>query len=184
MTRRVFACVLCLLAGAGRGRADGDFFEKRIRPLLVEHCYSCHTAEAQELKGDLRLGRTYLGLSINCARCHDHKFDPLTNEDYYALYGFFQSTRHPWPGIELDKAQRDLVPLAPLAPPAQAAEILNARRRELAGLDARLKNLRADLTALKPAISFVGPPQEEREVQKHSVSTRVHRRQCSRLGNL
>ena len=35
------------------------------------------------------LGRTFLGLTINCARCHDHKFDPITTEDYYALYGFF-----------------------------------------------------------------------------------------------
>lgn len=57
------------------------------------------------------LGRTFLGLTVNCARCHDHKFDPLTAEDYYALYGFFQSTRYPWPGIELDQRQHDLVKL-------------------------------------------------------------------------
>ena len=57
------------------------------------------------------LGRTFLGLTINCARCHNHKFDPITNEDYYGLYGIFHSTRYPWPGIELDKVQRDLVPL-------------------------------------------------------------------------
>ncbi len=31
------------------------------------------------------VGRTFLGLSLNCARCHDHKFDPITAEDYYAL---------------------------------------------------------------------------------------------------
>jgi hypothetical protein len=57
------------------------------------------------------LGRAFLGLSLNCARCHNHKFDPITNEDYYALYGIFHSTRYPWPGIELDKVQRDFVPL-------------------------------------------------------------------------
>ncbi|MFO0816940.1 MAG: PSD1 and planctomycete cytochrome C domain-containing protein [Pirellulales bacterium] len=59
------------------------------------------------------LGRAFLGLSLTCARCHDHKFDPLTTRDYYGLYGIFQSTRYPWPGIELDKRQRDLVVLAP-----------------------------------------------------------------------
>ena len=32
-----------------------DFFEKKIRPVLVEHCYSCHSAESKELKGGLRL---------------------------------------------------------------------------------------------------------------------------------
>ena len=57
------------------------------------------------------LGRTLLGLSISCSRCHDHKFDPLTNEDYYGLYGIFASTRYPFPGIELDKKPRDFVPL-------------------------------------------------------------------------
>ena len=49
------------------------------------------------------LGRTFLGLTINCARCHDHKFDPITTQDYYALYGIFHSTRYPWPGIELEQ---------------------------------------------------------------------------------
>ena len=57
------------------------------------------------------LGRAFLGLTVNCARCHDHKFDPITAQDYYALYGIFHSTRYPWPGIELDKKQRDFVPL-------------------------------------------------------------------------
>lgn len=38
-------------------------------------------------------GKTFLGLTIACARCHDHKFDPITAEDYYALSGFLQSSR-------------------------------------------------------------------------------------------
>ncbi|QDU92815.1 DUF1553 domain-containing protein [Lignipirellula cremea] len=57
------------------------------------------------------LGRTMLGLTISCARCHDHKFDPISQDDYYALYGVFSSTRYPFPGIELDKKPRDFVPL-------------------------------------------------------------------------
>lgn len=39
------------------------------------------------------LGRTFLGLSLACARCHDHKFDPVSTEDYYALAGVLASTR-------------------------------------------------------------------------------------------
>lgn len=57
------------------------------------------------------LGRTVLGLTISCARCHDHKFEPITTRDYYGLYGFFASTRYPFPGIELFQTQRDLTPL-------------------------------------------------------------------------
>ncbi len=39
------------------------------------------------------VGRAFLGLTFGCARCHDHKFDPISTRDYYALAGIFQSTR-------------------------------------------------------------------------------------------
>lgn len=39
------------------------------------------------------VSRTLMGLTIACARCHDHKFDPIQSEDYYALAGIFASTR-------------------------------------------------------------------------------------------
>jgi len=57
------------------------------------------------------IGRTVLGLTLSCARCHDHKFDPITQADYYGLYGIFESTRYPFPGIELEQKPRDFVPL-------------------------------------------------------------------------
>jgi hypothetical protein len=38
-------------------------------------------------------GKTFLGMTIACARCHDHKFDAITTKDYYALAGFLQSSR-------------------------------------------------------------------------------------------
>ena len=37
--------------------------------------------------------RAFLGLTVGCARCHDHKFDPIPTRDYYALAGIFKSTR-------------------------------------------------------------------------------------------
>jgi cytochrome c553 len=40
------------------------------------------------------LSKTFLGLTVACARCHDHKFDPITSRDYYALAGFLCSSRH------------------------------------------------------------------------------------------
>jgi len=39
------------------------------------------------------LGRALLGLTLGCARCHDHKFDPIPTADYYALAGIFKSTK-------------------------------------------------------------------------------------------
>ena len=37
--------------------------------------------------------KTFLGLTVGCARCHDHKFDAITARDYYALFGILKSTR-------------------------------------------------------------------------------------------
>jgi hypothetical protein len=39
------------------------------------------------------IGRAFLGMTLGCARCHDHKFDPIPTEDYYALAGIFKSTQ-------------------------------------------------------------------------------------------
>ncbi len=38
------------------------------------------------------VGRAFLGMTLGCARCHDHKFDPIPTTDYYALAGIFRST--------------------------------------------------------------------------------------------
>ena len=39
------------------------------------------------------IGKAFMGMTLGCVRCHDHKFDPITQEDYYALAGIFRSTR-------------------------------------------------------------------------------------------
>jgi hypothetical protein len=38
--------------------------------------------------------KTFLGLTVACARCHDHKFDPITTRDFYSLYGTLTSSRY------------------------------------------------------------------------------------------
>ena len=88
------------------------------------------------------LGRAFLGLTVSCARCHDHKFDPIPAADYYALYGIFESTRYPWPGIELEKKQRDLVPLAP---EIEVESALKSRSGKQKALDAEVKRLEDEL---------------------------------------
>src|SRR5207244_2072482 len=40
------------------------------------------------------LTKTFLGLTVACARCHDHKFDAISTQDYYALYGFQSSSSY------------------------------------------------------------------------------------------
>jgi hypothetical protein len=92
------------------------------------------------------VGRAFLGLTINCTRCHDHKFDPITTQDYYALYGIFNSTRYPWPGIELDKKQRDLVALVPRDQLPTVTKVMKERDSESGRLSKEVKRLE---TAIK-----------------------------------
>lgn len=55
--------------------------------------------DAQKMEMDIideqldTVGRAFLGMTLGCARCHDHKFDPISTADYYALAGIFKSTR-------------------------------------------------------------------------------------------
>jgi mono/diheme cytochrome c family protein len=91
------------------------------------------------------LGRTFLGLTVNCARCHDHKFDPITAADYYALYGIFHSTRYPWPGIELEQKQRDLVPLVEPGKLAEAEAARKAHDEEKRRLEKEVQRLKDSL---------------------------------------
>jgi hypothetical protein len=86
-------------------------------------------------------GKAFLGLSLRCARCHDHKFDPVTQKDYYALYGIFASTQFPWAGAEeLASKDFDRQHFPPLVTPEQAAPRMEAYRKQLAELKAQLKS--------------------------------------------
>jgi len=91
------------------------------------------------------LGRAFLGLTINCARCHDHKFDPISAADYYGLYGIFHSTRYPWPGIELEQRQRDLIPLVAADGRAAAEAVKLAHDTERQRLQKVVKTLKDSL---------------------------------------
>ena len=82
------------------------------------------------------LGRGILGLSIGCARCHDHKYDPIPNTDYYALYGIFQSTNYPHPGTESFPHTHGFVALKP-----EQAESLKRYETELSDFDKRIHDI-------------------------------------------
>ena len=93
------------------------------------------------------LGQAMLGMTIGCARCHDHKFDPIPQRDYYALAGIFRSTEtcygtvpvvtnlQPSSLIELPASTRTV-------PPQSSVERL---RSEQARLDKTLRELTGGL---------------------------------------
>ncbi len=53
--------------------------------------------------------KTFLGLTVSCARCHDHKFDAISTRDYYALAGYLRSSRFQRAFFEAPDRTRDLV---------------------------------------------------------------------------
>jgi hypothetical protein len=82
------------------------------------------------------VGKATMGLSVACARCHDHKFDPIPSRDYYALYGIFESSKYPFPGTELFPHAKDFVALATTN--ARAAQRLKAYQDETSELEHRI----------------------------------------------
>ena len=78
------------------------------------------------------ISRTFLGLSVACARCHHHKFDPVTMEDYYALAGVVASSQ---------LAERPMMP-------SDAAKVVRDARRKVADSQAALAKLPQETSAV------------------------------------
>jgi hypothetical protein len=70
-----------------RGTAFWCFAEQLHAPVDVRQ----YQADCIDNQIDV-FGKTFLGLTINCARCHDHKFDPIAQKDYYSLFGILESS--------------------------------------------------------------------------------------------
>lgn len=114
-------------------------------------------------------GKSFLGLTIGCARCHDHKYDPVSAKDYYALYGIFESTRYPHPGCEKDKTPHELVPLVPAA---KMSETVNALRG-LVGVAAGIKADRIVTRAMPKAYAvWEGSPHDAQIQNRGDPNTR------------
>lgn len=66
-------------------------------------------------------GTVWLGLTVGCAQCHDHKFDPVTQKEYYQLYAFFNNL----PENGLDGRKGNAEPMIPVPSSAQLAAIVS-----------------------------------------------------------
>jgi hypothetical protein len=91
-------------------------------------------AEAFDNRLDV-LCKTFMGLTVSCARCHDHKFDAIPSSDYYALYGYLKSSRYTQ--AMLNKPQWD----------ASAAKLSDVRNRVRAAAGAALAERAAGIAA-------------------------------------
>jgi len=98
----------------------------------------------------------WLGLTIGCAQCHDHKFDPISQRDYYGLYAFFNAV----PENGIDGAKGNAAPLLTL-PSAQQRQQIDRLTAEIQQADTeKLKTLRPALAALEAQVPSVMVMQE------------------------
>jgi hypothetical protein len=72
-------------------------------------------------------GQVFLGLTIDCARCHDHKLDPIPQKDYYRLVSFFRNINHYRNGGPTDEVPLLKGPAARLAYEAQVRKLQRTR---------------------------------------------------------
>jgi hypothetical protein len=128
-------------------KSEADKYENIIATgyLAISRRFGSRTKEFNLTIDDTidNLSKTFLGLSVSCARCHNHKFDPIPTKDYYALYGFFNSSRYAFPGAEIYPHPADMVALAS----GEAAENFYKWQKELAALDDRKEYLTVEAGA-------------------------------------
>ena len=112
--------------------------------FLVNGAWDRGDADKEKMVSDMvddqidTIGKAFMGLTLGCARCHDHKFDPVSHHDYYALAGVFYSTRMlkelGTKGGEITLQRRPLVP-------ADVIENRNQQVQQIAELNTKLAEL-------------------------------------------
>ena len=100
-------------------------------------------------------GSVFLGLTMGCARCHDHKFDPMTQADYFRFGAFFQSNDEPGLYSQLPDANRAFEPFLEVPTPAQTEErvtLASALDELRAARTTPTETERAELSALRETL--------------------------------
>src|SRR4029434_1899013 len=87
-------------------------------------------------------GKAFLAQPIGCARCHDHKFDPIPTRDYYALAGILKNAK------SLDHENVSKWIEAPLPLDAEREAIYRHHEEQLAALQGRIHKLHGEVTRL------------------------------------
>lgn len=119
--------------------------------------------------------QAFLGITAACARCHDHKFDPIPTKDYYALAGIFRSSETCYGTINSIQA-RFGTPLVPL-PASEPTGTPPLSKSERESLESRLKSLKGELDEQVKKIgekeSFLSPGGVRNRIQIQQVEAKL-----------
>ncbi len=90
-------------------------------------------------------GTVFMGMTFDCTRCHDHKYDPFTMNDFYSMFAFFNSMD----GSPMDGNRKD---------PAPVVSVLTAQQEsQIAGLRAKIDSLQTEIRNQLAAYEYVEP---------------------------
>jgi mono/diheme cytochrome c family protein len=115
-------------------------------------------------------GQTFLGLTLNCGRCHDHKIDPLPQRDYYRFLAFFHGIRHYGDRSDKSVAEASLRSIAAPEEQARHQELVAEFERKLADNEARMKEIEDAIADRLPGgerDDFKSPGNRVRLMRKH-----------------
>ncbi|MBL8223600.1 MAG: DUF1549 domain-containing protein, partial [Bryobacterales bacterium] len=91
-------------------------------------------------------GTVWLGLTIGCARCHDHKYDPISQWEFYELFDFFNRVPEPGKAIRDDNSPPTIA-----APTKEQQDQLVALRAKATGAEKAWTDAQAEVTAAERA---------------------------------
>lgn len=135
-------------------------------PKLAADVISVIVADEWDERLDT-ITRGFLGLTVACARCHDHKFDPITTHDYYALAGVLASTQLvEWPLADVPERQAEIITETReaivdlelrISYAKEMRDTARMKEEDAAPFEQRLAELEPQLEELKNRNLFDGP---------------------------
>lgn len=136
---------------AGDLMPDANFEQKLATGFLRNHMINGEGGRIPEenrvdyvLDMTETMGTVWLGLTLNCSRCHDHKYDPITQKDYYSLSAFFNQTP-----VDGRGRSGQAAPVL-LAPTPEQNVLIAQRERELKDQKEQLNRRIEELNKLQP----------------------------------